>query len=295
MRAGFLVRAGTAGGVGSSAAHGGGSPGCGSGYSLHLGASQYASNCNCVWDPNNPAYQLDGFGISANIAAQINVAVEFNFWLNLDTLTGTDAIILGLGGPTSSWMYGCYVRGTDHKLIGFWRSAAGVVTNTDPNVTIVAGTWYNVGFTVYRQQGALNSFFAVLAVNAGTQTTNGGLGVWPTQGADTNFVLGTNPTLSPLGQQSMRGRIDSLGVWGRQLTNAERTTLYAGGAGLDYCGLTGSLLTGLNAWYDFDTIFQDVFHTNYAIDATRRVDPFNVFSENLTLTGGPVLAPPRGQ
>lgn len=50
----------------------------------------------------------------------------------------------------------------------------------------------------------------------------------------------------------MVGNIDSLFFWSRALTDAEGAALFNAGAGLDFAGLSGTLLTGLVAAYNLD-------------------------------------------
>ncbi len=47
------------------------------------------------------------------------------------------------------------------------------------------------------------------------------------------------------------GALDALGVWSRVLTAGEISSIYNGGAGINFNGVTGSLLTGLISWHDF--------------------------------------------
>jgi concanavalin A-like lectin/glucanase superfamily protein/IPT/TIG domain-containing protein len=72
-----------------------------------------------------------------------------------------------------------------------------------------------------------------------------------------DLLLGTYGAshLSP-GGNYLNAALDSCGIWGRALSGGELDALYNGGVGLAYQDLPyangGSLLTGLNAWYDLD-------------------------------------------
>mgnify|MGYP001163427310 CR=1 FL=1 len=73
--------------------------------------------------------------------------------------------------------------------------------------------------------------------------------------AYTGGLIHTNSPLSIgelIGYYHLDGRVDNTGIWGRVLSEDQRTQLYNSAGGLSYAELDAGLKTNLNAWWDLD-------------------------------------------
>lgn len=118
-----------------------------------------------------------------------------------------------------------FYQGSFTSRFNFKVSSAG---NNETNVTASSvalsnDTWY---FAVMWHDSVNNEI--AIQVNDGTvHTTSHSGGVFDSA---SKLVFGTGT----LAEASFTGRIDSVSFWKRLLTSGERTSLYNGGAGLDY-------------------------------------------------------------
>lgn len=139
-------------------------------------------------------------------------------WVWFDAISST-----GLAGKwaTDSLEYLAYCDGTNLR---FLVSDDGVSTVSVTNSqSLSTGTWY---FFVAWHDASANTIN--LSVNNNTPASAAhSTGVYA---GNASFYLGRNEE----GLTYLSGRLDSVSIWKRLLTAAERTQLYNSGAGLDY-------------------------------------------------------------
>jgi hypothetical protein len=109
----------------------------------------------------------------------------------------------------------------DSTLKLYWNCTGGTVVKIAQTLTLA--TWY---YVVYVKTGTDLEIF-VNGSSIGSGTVNATM----TDSADPFFV-GKFDSGTPNWYQD--GIMDEMGVWSRDLTDAEITTLYNGGAGLQY-------------------------------------------------------------
>lgn len=106
---------------------------------------------------------------------------------------------------------------------------------------LLLDTWY---FMVAGISGGL----LTLQVNAGTANTAAcGLPF----GGTSSLILGR---YTQSGSEYLNGCLDSVSLWNRALTSGEILYLYNEGRGRGYSNTTGTVLTGLISWYDFEDV-----------------------------------------
>ena len=169
---------------------------------------------------------------SFGAATQFEVAA----WVYLDSV-GANRVIIEKNGSSSTAFQMVYRTSVDR----FRAYAGGTFVDADVFGSPSLATWY---FVRIGWDGT-NLF---ISVNNGTKNTTLFTGhAAAAQGAGA-LRIGTNIALT----QFWDGRIDSLSVWiGGTVSDADATTLYSGGTGLDYpfAGTGSSALTGEQFWF----------------------------------------------
>ncbi len=201
------------------------------------------------------------------------------FWVNLDSATGFPAALAGHYDTVVSVDQGWYLRVTSTPDISLYAFNNGFSGNNTTPVALSTGHWHLV-VAGWDGQGHTNKLFVSIDGGAYTSTalTAGfiGTGTYP-------FVLGAE---RHNGAGNVVAAYASVGYWAHRLLSAgEVTTLWNGGAHLTFSGISGSLLTGLQAWYDcHDTGGQDL------IDASG--NGRTLLGQNGTSTYTAVAGPP---
>ena len=140
-------------------------------------------------------------------------------WVYFTTTAFTG--LAGKWGPGPVLEYLVYFDGTNIRLHVSPNGSSNVsVTNSQ---AISAGTWY---FFVAWHDAAANTINLSVNNNSAASLAHSG-GVFNGNAA---FHLGRNEE----GMSWLNGRLDSVSIWKRVLTSAERTQLYNSGNGLDY-------------------------------------------------------------
>lgn len=157
--------------------------------------------------------------IGDNVALRMG-DIDFTIagWVRFDALGNT-----GLVGKwaTDSLEYLAYFDGTNLRLL---VSNDGTNTVSVVNsATISANTWY---FFVAWHDAAANTINISVNDNAAASAAHS-TGV---NSGSASFYLGRNEE----GLTYLSGRLDSVSIWKRVLTAAERTQLYNSGNGMDY-------------------------------------------------------------
>ncbi len=201
------------------------------------------------------------------------------FWVNLASATGFPAALAGHYDTVVSVDQGWYLRVTSTPDISLYAFNNGFSGNNTTPVALSTGHWHLV-VAGWDGQGHTNKLFVSIDGGAYTSTalTAGfiGTGTYP-------FVLGAE---RHNGAGNVVAAYASVGYWAHRLLSAgEVTTLWNGGAHLTFSGISGSLLTGLQAWYDcHDTGGQDL------IDASG--NGRTLLGQNGTSTYTAVAGPP---
>lgn len=183
---------------------------------------------------------------STNSTLQLNnnAAWTIACWVYLDSKTSNRDIIAKGGSATNSEYFLRYVSANDR--LAFYTSDGTAFTTLNANTygSPPLSTWIFIVATK-RADGKM-----AISVN------NGAFDVSATAPAlvldsTTAFVVGNRSVGIA---EYMDGRMDSLGIWSRELTSGELTYLYNSGSGRTYADLGGmsSLLSGVISWWDFD-------------------------------------------
>jgi hypothetical protein len=187
-------------------------------------------------------------------------------WINIDAATGDDTILGKYRYSTNERSYALVYRQATSR-VEFWISSDGInVAELASGTTLTAGGgWY---FVVARYNFAAGSNQMRLSINNGAsaQATHAG-GAFATTTAD--FTLGADSQVTT----HFDGQLDSVGVWNRELDDAEVVRLHNGGAGRSYANLDDPLKVGLVSWWNLDEASGD------------RADAHG--PNTLTATGGP--------
>ena len=161
----------------------------------------------------------ESLSITDNAALSMgNIDFTIAGWVRFDALTGT-----GLVGKwaTGSMEYLVYFDGTNLRFHVSNNGTANVsVVNS---ASISANTWY---FFVAWHDAAADAINISVDNNAAASAAHG-TGV---NNGDAALFLGHNEE----GITYLSGRLDSVSIWKRVLTAAERAQLYNSGNGLDY-------------------------------------------------------------
>src|SRR3990167_194103 len=175
---------------------------------------------------------------------------SFSTWVYLDSVAA-DLIVLADGNDGVAVAAGTYnfelkfltaTKNFQLKFNGYDGTNETTVTTLANSVT-ATGTWYLITWTISH---VLQAGSIAVQVNGGS----GGVGshtdsLVRTPAVGQVFRIGSGQVVGTY----WNGRVDEVGFWTRELAAAELTTLYNGGAGLEYPDLSGSLLTSLSSYY----------------------------------------------
>lgn len=167
----------------------------------------------------NGSTSLINFGSSTGLKLAGDLTITFWFKIN----TNQDGYVFSRTRGTSPFgMYlAYYASSTTNFSLGIYNSAGGSVFATSGTV-LSTGTWY---FYAGRISGTSMS----CSINAGTPGTATFSGTRATFDGDTAAFA--RPTDSAV---DFAGMLDEIGIWSRALSDAEITSLYNGGSGLQY-------------------------------------------------------------
>lgn len=199
-------------------------------------------------DAKFTALSLESLSVGDNTSLSLSTDTDYSITLfvKATTLPGASQTIFRKGNDT--------VDNTDieYKLnfqdlggavyqfrafIGDGTATTSVTASTFGNLS--TGTWYFVTVIHDKTNDLLK-----ISVNDGSFNTT----AWAdgTLDSTTGFNIGVDSTT-----QYLNGEVDQFGFYkDENLSTAEVTSLYASGAGLAYCQLSGSLLTNLQAWWN---------------------------------------------
>src|SRR5574340_899935 len=211
----------------------------------------------------------------------------FSFWVEHTGGAGTyPNSITQTSNPSAA--------GSNMFWIGFYNLAgiirpvfyASDTSNSSPGGTDLAqNTWRF--YAVSYDDSTLNAPTVRVRVDGGPfSTPSGGMDLPVHNNTGQCNLLVGNGFGDGFGQApagGMIGNIDSLFFWSRALTDAEGTSLWNGGAGLDASGLTGTLANGLLAAYNLDGSVTGVWP-----DSSGN-------GHSLAINGNVIVGPPRNQ
>lgn len=207
---------------------------------------------------------------------QITGALTIAFWIYCDTLTGTQAIVAKSNGDISNYEFEIS-RGSSGQLSFTSSNASNYFNAYTGNSLITASSWY---FVVMRKSGNVNGTDTItFRVNGSNNTTTVGSANISNVGTSTyDFTIGRRGGGTA---QYFDGLIDEVGIWNKNMSDAEADQLYNSGSGTTYpfgtnyhitvvqgsytlTGQATGLLQGLKmlgayatyAYTGFDTIFK---------------------------------------
>ena len=162
-------------------------------------------------------------------------AFSISFWVRLNKTAGSSQSIFADYnlGNTTGWA--CNIGASGTNILSFYYSGTNAFAGS---TTLSNTTWYHVVYTYANDTGIIylsgspigHNYSAVLGYT-GTPVNS----FWGQYGAGGYFD----------------GAVSGAGFWTRKLSAAEITTLYNSGNYLPYASVSGSLLTNLTHWWEF--------------------------------------------
>jgi hypothetical protein len=144
-------------------------------------------------------------------------------WVYLDVVTATN-VVLSKGNDAGGTGQTAYTLQILNGQAQFFVGSGSARAQVNSSVTMSVSTWYWVCAWHDSVGNTIN-----ISVNDGTAVSQ----AWANGSFDDTFELCLGRYANYNGGL-FRGRIDSVGIWKRLLTGAERTSLYNAGAGLDH-------------------------------------------------------------
>ena len=155
-------------------------------------------------------------------------AVSYAFWINVTTNpTSGNSHYLFFNDYSDGNLRIQYFNDSGTLKVQIVRGSGGFTNSALNTFTLTTGTWFHLVYTYAGSVDGTGKLYINASVQGttmtSTQTTGGGIGP--------EFALALRKTdlTNPFS-----GKIDEFGVWTRELTGAEVTQLYNGGAGLAY-------------------------------------------------------------
>lgn len=202
----------------------GSNPGVSQGGATH-GSGIIGNGLVCALS-GNKYFKISDTGLPIGAGAR-----SISCWVNFSSLPtgGSNAIFFNYGTAGVHEEINFGISESSGSMLPIIDDFGHATTGT--NLSLSLSTWYHFvmtwdgsgGYLIYKN-GSLNQTVAL-----GTTSPNtvlGGIGGLGGRGDGNN--------------QQITGTIDEIGIWSRVLTSAEVTTLYNGGAGLQYPFITGS-------------------------------------------------------
>lgn len=175
---------------------------------------------------------------NADLSLGTDTPFTWALWVYPDTITGVHTLVAKWGGAGSAEVREYHLQiifnaTANYVQFSIGNGASSVTLQTFPNAVLTVGAW---NFIVAWHDEVANT--VNIQVNNGTVYS----GSWSggTFDGTGTMALGRNGSF---GSQYFDGRLDSVSFWKRVLTSGEKTTLYNGGAGLDYPFTTGTTVT----------------------------------------------------
>ncbi len=164
---------------------------------------------------------------------------SFAGWFRAEDISTSNFLLsLYLGSPHRGLQV--FVNGTGIKVAMFMSGGASSNGAVTVSPAVVVNTWFFLQTSFNVATGDLS-----ISLNNGTVYTSNAAIVTPSLAVD--FQLG-----SLAGASDWDGQLAAWGKWDKVLSSGEITVLYNNGIPLQYAGLSGSLLTGLQAFWNLD-------------------------------------------
>lgn len=167
------------------------------------------------------------FSIASNLGIN-GGTVSISMWFKLRNAS-SDGFFILLGDAGTDSRYQISYDTTPQMI--YWRSLPGVGGIAEVyGVALDTTTWHHLVLTYNSGTTAFKGYYDGVEVISTTGSGNGSIGI------SSEFTVGGSPSI---GGQYVESYMDEIGVWSRDLTGAEVTTLYNGGAGLTYPFILG--------------------------------------------------------
>lgn len=197
-----------------------------------------------VWGTRRAAHftraSTEFLSIADNAALSMgDITCSFVGWVKFDTV-GTEQAILGKytsGGQE----YLIFKDNTDKLAFAVSGDGSNDTRVTFDATTCVADTWYF--FCAIHDATANTISLSVNNATAESESHSTGIA-----NGTTRFALGVYGAST----SCLDGCLDSIGIWKRAISTAEREAFYNAGAGIRYEDLSSGNKTSLIAWWDLD-------------------------------------------
>ncbi len=173
------------------------------------------------------------FSIASSASLRIKGDMSFSFWVKLESLpsSGNSFWIIDKKSETGEdySVYAVYLKNNAGAYELTYRSTNGSSASLQDDFvswTPSTATWYHVSVT------RTNAGSIIFYVNGSQQgTTQTGYNGTLSDDSDLAFYIGRYKSADG---RYFDGIVDEVGVWNRELTGAEVTSLYNGGTGIQY-------------------------------------------------------------
>lgn len=180
-----------------------------------------------VTGKKNNCFNLDGVSAYLNLGARSAFSFgtgnfSFGAWVNFNSLSGYQCI--ANFGDYYNYDNSISIYSYNDTVMLYYRETGGSFTNLGSTSSVFStNTWYYIN--IVRSSGDVFCY-----INGTKYTLSTVLPV--------NKPVGNASYQSFLGRNSsgfyLNGKIDEIGIWNKSLSDSEVTTLYNGGAGLQY-------------------------------------------------------------
>lgn len=232
---------------------------------------------------------LSSLELSPGFSVAPGTGFSWSLWLKVTPGHTRNNILTQTSNPSdplkNMWWFGTW-------LFDIVRAGAYGADSTNEfngtNISALDGTWLNATF-VY-DDTVLNAPFVTTYVNNNPSAPSAGLDLpMHNNAGQCNFLVGNgvgDGFPGTPGPGGLLGFIDSLFIWNKTLSAGEVATLWNAGAGVDFAGLSGSLLTSLLAAYNLDGPFSGGPNVGLWPDYSGN-------GHHLTVNGTVNVGPPR--
>lgn len=193
---------------------------------------------------------LETLSVLDNAALSMgDISFSIATWVYFETLTADAMFVTKFvdDGTAGNYEYGLFYNSTDGNFKSLVSNGTTISSRRATSFgTPTAGKWYFVATWYDSTTDTLS-----IQVNNGAIDSTSGITGGAQDNSRTLRLGGDADSATP---KYLNGRLDSVGIWKKALSSAEKDFLYNGGRGQGYANLSNysGLTTSLTAWWNLD-------------------------------------------